>query len=259
MKSSIKYIGGKANEIKYFKKYIPEYDLYVEPFFGGGSVLFDLCPEKAIINDNDKLVIKYWKSVKYDPENLINNISKYENKIDKDSYYKIRNLYNKGKVSHEDAFYFYINRIGFRGLVRRNKKGEINTPYRGNIKLNKYYNIIRQNSNCLISSKINCKDYKIFLEKLEKENIVNNKTFIFIDPPYIDTYSYSQSKNEVISIYKYLSKYIKRTKAKVMIITKESGIINKLFNGYIIDNYNKKYVINSCKIKNTKHLIITNY
>lgn len=44
-----------------------------------------------------------------------------------------------------------------------------------------------------------------------------------------------------------------------MIITKESGIINKLFNGYIIDNYNKKYVINPCKIKNTKHLIITNY
>lgn len=108
-------------------------------------------------------------------------------------------------------------------------------------------------------AKIKCKDYKIFLEKLEKENIINNKTFIFIDPLYIDTYSYSQSKNEVISIYKYLSKYIKRTKAKVMIITKESGIINKLFNGYIIDNYNKKYVINPCKIKSTKHLIITNY
>ena len=44
-----------------------------------------------------------------------------------------------------------------------------------------------------------------------------------------------------------------------MIVTKESEIINKMFNGYIIDKYNKNYVINPNKIKSTKHLIITNY
>ena len=46
MISSIKYLGGKRNEIQYFKKYIPDFDLYVEPFLGGGSVLFNLLPKK---------------------------------------------------------------------------------------------------------------------------------------------------------------------------------------------------------------------
>ncbi len=242
MVSSIKYLGGKRNEIQYFKKYIPDFDLYVEPFLGGGSVLFNLLPEKAIVNDYDKLLIDYWKSVKYNCNDLIKEIKKYENKIDKDSYYIVREMYNKGMVKNKEAFYFYINRIGFGGLIRKNKKGEINTPYRQSIKLDRYYNIIKQNSNCLKNVKI------------------NNKTFIFIDPPYLETYDYNlNSNNKVLEIYKYLYKYIKNTDGKVMIVTKESEIINKMFNGYIIDNYNKKYVINPCKIKSTKHLIITNY
>lgn len=260
MVSSIKYLGGKRNEIQYFKKYIPDFDLYVEPFLGGGSVLFNLLPEKAIVNDYDKLLIDYWKSVKYNCNDLIKEIKKYENKIDKDSYYIVREMYNKGMVKNKEAFYFYINRIGFGGLIRKNKKGEINTPYRQSIKLDRYYNIIKQNSNCLKNVKINNKDYKIFLNKLEKENIINNKTFIFIDPPYLETYDYNlNSNNKVLEIYKYLYKYIKNTDGKVMIVTKESEIINKMFNGYIIDKYNKNYVINPNKIKSTKHLIITNY
>lgn len=98
------------------------------------------------------------------------------------------------------------------------------------------------------------------MNKLEKENIINNKTFIFIDPPYLETYDYNlNSNNKVLEIYKYLYKYIKNTDGKVMIVTKESEIINKMFNGYIIDKYNKNYVINPNKIKSTKHLIITNY
>lgn len=45
MKSSIQYLGGKANEIKYFKKYIPEYDLYVEPFLVA-EVFYLICVRK---------------------------------------------------------------------------------------------------------------------------------------------------------------------------------------------------------------------
>ena len=41
LKPLIKGSGGKSDEIKLFEKYFPvEYDTYLEPFIGGGSVYF---------------------------------------------------------------------------------------------------------------------------------------------------------------------------------------------------------------------------
>ena len=50
LKPLIKWSGGKSDEIKLFKDHFPEnYDNYIEPFVGGGSVYFYLNPDKAII------------------------------------------------------------------------------------------------------------------------------------------------------------------------------------------------------------------
>ena len=52
LKPIIKWSGGKSDEIKQFVKYLPNnYDTYIEPFIGGGSVYFHLAPKKAVIND----------------------------------------------------------------------------------------------------------------------------------------------------------------------------------------------------------------
>lgn len=40
MKSSIKYVGSKSKDLKYFKSLIPEFDLYIEPFLV--AVVFSL-------------------------------------------------------------------------------------------------------------------------------------------------------------------------------------------------------------------------
>ncbi|MQB79629.1 hypothetical protein DN435_09570 [Lactobacillus reuteri] len=64
MKPILKYRGGKSREIKYFKDYIPKFDTYYEPFFGGGAVYFYLEPQKAVINDVNKRLIDFYKDVK---------------------------------------------------------------------------------------------------------------------------------------------------------------------------------------------------
>lgn len=51
MQTLIKWPGGKKKEYPYIKDLIPAFDRYVEPFFGGGAIFFQLQPEKAIIND----------------------------------------------------------------------------------------------------------------------------------------------------------------------------------------------------------------
>ena len=43
MKPILKYRGGKTKEIPNLLPYIPcEYDVYIEPFFGGGHYIFIL-------------------------------------------------------------------------------------------------------------------------------------------------------------------------------------------------------------------------
>ena len=61
MNPVLKYRGGKSREIHKFLTYIPEnYNRYIEPFLGGGTVFFYIEPENAIINDlNTRLITFY--------------------------------------------------------------------------------------------------------------------------------------------------------------------------------------------------------
>ena len=56
----VKWVGGKRQLLKIIREHIPKkFDYYCEPFVGGGAVLFDLQPKKAIINDlNNELMNK---------------------------------------------------------------------------------------------------------------------------------------------------------------------------------------------------------
>lgn len=60
----IKWPGGKSREFEYIKDIIPAFDRYIEPFFGGGAVFFQLKPKKAIINDICEELVNFYKFVK---------------------------------------------------------------------------------------------------------------------------------------------------------------------------------------------------
>lgn len=49
-KPFVKWAGGKRQVIDKLKLYAPdEYNTYYEPFVGGGALLFELSPRKAVI------------------------------------------------------------------------------------------------------------------------------------------------------------------------------------------------------------------
>lgn len=61
MQPLIKWPGGKSSELEIIKKHMPtEAYRYVEPFFGGGAVFFDICPKTAIINDISKNLMAFY-------------------------------------------------------------------------------------------------------------------------------------------------------------------------------------------------------
>jgi len=61
MKPLIKWPGGKSREYKNIENIIPsDIDKYIEPFFGGGGIYFNLEPKASVINDiNENLMALY--------------------------------------------------------------------------------------------------------------------------------------------------------------------------------------------------------
>lgn len=64
MQTLIKWPGGKSGEITYIKDLIPKFERYIEPFFGGGAVFFNVQPENAIINDACKELMDFYRFAK---------------------------------------------------------------------------------------------------------------------------------------------------------------------------------------------------
>lgn len=60
----IKWTGGKYEEFSKFAAYIPPFEQYFEPFFGGGGVFFALQPEgNSFVNDRSADLITFYRSL----------------------------------------------------------------------------------------------------------------------------------------------------------------------------------------------------
>lgn len=65
MRPLIKWPGGKSREYKNIEDIIPtDLNTYVEPFFGGGGIYFNLEPKKTIINDINESLMTLYKFLK---------------------------------------------------------------------------------------------------------------------------------------------------------------------------------------------------
>ncbi len=64
IKPLIKWTGGKYREFALFEAYIPSFERYIEPFFGGGGVFFALQPKnEVVINDKSTDLIQFYKQI----------------------------------------------------------------------------------------------------------------------------------------------------------------------------------------------------
>lgn len=79
MNPIIKWPGGKSREIDKIEHLIPEFNRYVEPFFGGGALFFHLSPKSAAINDISESLIQYYKLIKAQDKQLYELLMCYNN------------------------------------------------------------------------------------------------------------------------------------------------------------------------------------
>lgn len=183
----LKWVGGKRQIMPSIMEYIPQdikKSIYIEPFVGGGAVLFHLQPLKAVINDYNEELINVYNIIKTNPDELIKDLKKHKN--DSDYFYEIRGIdrtekFKKLSDVQRASRIIYLNKTCFNGLYRVNSAGEFNAPF-GRYKNPNIVNepTLRAVSRYLNENEIeiNCGDYEKVLKKVTK------KSFVYLDPPY---------------------------------------------------------------------------
>jgi DNA adenine methylase len=183
----VKWVGGKRQLLDAIVEVMPENMedcTYVEPFIGGGAVLFHLQPGNAVINDYNAELINVYRVVKEHPDELLEDLKKHRN--EPAYFYAIRRLDRMGDFDRMDSIQrasrlIYLNKTCYNGLYRVNRAGEFNAPF-GRYRNPNIVNepVVRAVSQYLNANRVEIfnADYDDILKGLDRNS------FVYLDPPY---------------------------------------------------------------------------
>jgi len=214
-KPFIKWVGGKTQLIEQLDVQLPidfcnwEDVTYIEPFVGGGAMLFYMLQQypnisHAVINDVNPDLTMCYRTVRDYPEELISSLYDIQNQYyslqsedeRKEFYLTARERYNEKNLEpiENTTKFIFLNRTCFNGLYRVNKKGLYNVPF------GKYSNpqicdeiTIRKDSELLRRVEILTGDFEKTFDSAQ------GNTFFYFDPPYrplSDTSSFNDYSKE---------------------------------------------------------------
>jgi len=291
-KPFLKWVGGKTQLLpeicELLPKEIEEIDTYIEPFIGGGAVLFHLLEnynfKSVYISDiNPELTLCY-EIVKTNVSDLIKHLDDLQTRylpLDQEKrkvmFEKVRKKWNKGInfnptekkiqwLTTRVAETIFLNRTCFNGIFRVNSKGEFNVPI-GSYKNPRILNEanLRSVSDYLQNVHINTLSYEGCSKFVEKD-----KTFIYLDPPYRPLPGKPSFTSYVKSGFNDtnqldLAKFFSDTseKAKLMLSNSDTkdGFFDNLYRDFKISSVMARRSVNSDGSKRGKigEIIVTSY
>ena len=284
-KPFIKWAGGKTQLLTQFENILPhnleeaEHFTYIEPFVGGGAMLFHMLQKytnigRVIINDINPNLITAYRVIRDTPERLITDLKMLQREFRQNSneearkeyFLRIRKSYNED--THNDvtntAMFIFLNRTCFNGLYRVNSKGYFNVPF------GKYTNpticdeeLLLEDSKILQNVEILCGDYTLI------ERYVDNNTFIYFDPPYrpLSTTSSFTSYSKETRLAHFFAR-LSRYGCKMMLSNSDCCAQNpndtffeNLYGNFIIDKVHASRFVNAIPSKRGKltEILVRNY
>lgn len=217
---------------------------WIEPFMGTGVVAFNIAPPHALLCDTNPHLVNFYSSLSdqsITPE-LIRDFLEHEGSklLEKGEshYYKIRDRFN---LEHHPLDFLFLNRAGFNGMIRFNRKGKFNVPFcRKPQRFSKSYitKIVNQVSYLSQLLKIKkfsfkCQDFKKTIAESGSDDI------IYCDPPYIDRHvDYYNGWNA--SQERYLHDLLSKTPSRFILSTwhhndfRENRYINSLWGDFYV-------------------------
>lgn len=192
IKTPLKWVGSKVRIMPQLRDHLPEGKRLVEPFAGSCAVMMNTDYDEYLIADLNPDLVNLNKVMTYYTDAFLNELDLMFSAGalgDLESravyYYAIREAFNLsgkalGSESVEAAVRFmYLNRHGFNGLCRYNRRGQFNVPF-GKYKKN-YFPL---------------KEVRAFAEKAKRATfitahysetlaLVRAGDVVYCDPPYL--------------------------------------------------------------------------
>lgn len=217
-KPFVKWVGGKGQLIEQLEALLPadfekwENVTYIEPFVGGGAMLFYMLQthsniKSAVINDINEDLTTCYKVVRDNPSQLVKSLTDLQAEyyaIKSDSERKCFYTNKRDEFNRKDSdpiqnttLFFFLNRTCFNGLYRVNKSGHFNVPF-GKYETPTICNAstIYADSQLLQNVEIMTGDYQQTLQS------AHGNTLFYFDPPYrplSDTSSFNDYAKEAFN------------------------------------------------------------
>ena len=177
----LKWAGNKYNCLNLILSHFPVANRLIEPFTGSGAVFNNTDYPEYLLGEENRDLVALFEHLKIEQESFIVWCKRLFCPENNDSvrYYELREQFNQSvDVRERAALFLYLNRHGYNGLCRYNKKGSYNVPFGRYIK--PYFPE---------------KEMRFFCQKSQQATFIHNdfrQTFglaqsgdlIYCDPPY---------------------------------------------------------------------------
>jgi site-specific DNA-adenine methylase len=220
----LRYAGGKQRAIKQLQPLLPDEPI-VSPFLGGGSLELTH-KHKVYANDCVEPLISFWKDMKDNRTNLIEQIQSHY-PLTKEAY---KTLKSNPLTS---ATFFVVNRSCFSGCMTGGFSGARFTQS----------SIDKLKDIDLSHFEFSCEDYETFLNKFPTH-------FAFLDPPYDCPNLYLSPSFDHERLRRILGE-----RSNWVLCYNDTPFIRKLYEGYTIEPVHWSYGMNSTRKSN--EIIIT--
>ncbi|MDE5758233.1 MAG: DNA adenine methylase, partial [Allobaculum sp.] len=199
-KPFLKWAGGKTQLLPTIDSFLPESFrrqrsiTYVEPFVGGGAMLFFMLQKypninRAIINDINPHLVKTYRIIRDNPRGLIESLDEIQSvyrgldeyDAQKNFYLTLRERFNNETLTdmEEASVMIFMNRTCFNGLYRENSRGNFNVPF------GRYVNPTICDRDLILADSELLQKVEILNGDFENTGeYVGGYTFFYFDPPY---------------------------------------------------------------------------
>lgn len=251
MRGPLSYIGGKNRLAAEIVSLIPKHKTYIEPFFGGGQVLFHKEPSPVeIVNDLSDEIVNFFRVCQSHHDELVRSL-KYV--LISRKWFELYKSTDPGVLTdiQRAVRFFYIQKNSFGGLVNRH-------VYKLTVEKNPNYNteripqLLEQTHQRLEKVQIECLPYQEILKRCDRP-----ETFFYLDPPYWNKklYKFNFTERDFVEMRDILS----RLEGKFILSLNDVPEVRKLFSQFHIKSVSLSYTARPLPGRKYAELLIMNF
>lgn len=178
----LKWAGGKYRLLDKLLLNLPKSQRLVEPFLGAGALFLNTDYDEYLLADINPDLIGLYRQLQHNSAAFIEASAELFH-ADHNQQYRYLELRDEFNQCHHDGFrrsclFLYLNRHGYNGLCRYNKRGGFNVPF-GRYKRPYFpHRELRHAAERCQRAQIQCADFEQVFSQVRTGDVV------YCDPPY---------------------------------------------------------------------------